>query len=110
VLSYGSDSAPSLEIELDRKKESLSVRRVAPGNFRFWCQGEPSRHGNELKWVNRTKLLIRKGELVDWSPQGYTTELSVGNGLLPLKDPLKGSYPFASVAPDARREIIIELR
>jgi hypothetical protein len=110
VFRYGSNSLSSLEIELDRKKELLLVRRKAPDSWRFWCQGEPTRHGNELRWKRRTRLLIRKGELVGWSPQGYTTELSVGNGLLPLKDPLKGCYPLANIASDAWGEIVIEIR
>src|SRR5213075_663486 len=41
--------ASSLELELDRKKERLLLRRTGFANWQFWCQGEPKRHGNQLK-------------------------------------------------------------
>jgi len=109
VLRYVSEST-SFEIELDRKKELLLIHRTSPNSWRFWSQGEPKRHANQLQWEKGARLVIRKGELADWSPQGYTTELSVGNGLLPLDDPLKRAYPIGTVAPNMTGELLIEIR
>jgi len=100
----------SMEIELDRKKRKLLIRRAGPASWRFWCQGEPERDGNQVKWKDGTTLNIRQGGLTDWSARGYTTALSVGNGLLPLKDPLQRSYPLAAVAPDQTGNILVEIR
>jgi len=99
----------SLEIELDRKQEKLLIRRSGLANWQFWSQGEARRDDNQIKWKGGTKLDIRKGKLLDWSPAGYTTVLSVGNGLLPLNDPLQRAYPLATVSPDEAGNIVVEI-
>jgi hypothetical protein len=109
VLRYGSESN-SFDLELDRKKDLLLIHRTSPNSWHFWSQGAPRHQGNELKWQKRTKLILRKGNIANWLPQGYTTELSVGNGLLPLNDPLKQAYPLTTAAPDPAGELLIEIR
>jgi hypothetical protein len=109
VIRSRSGSAASMEIELDRKHRKLLIRRAGSDNWRFWCQGEPEPRGGKLKWKNGTTLTIRQGRLTDWSSQGYTTALSVGNGLLPLKDPRQRSYPLAAVAPERDGNISVEI-
>jgi len=110
VIRSRCGSASSLQIELDRKKRMLLVRRAGSANWRFWCHGDPKRHGNQIKWSDGTKLNVRQGLLADWSSRGYTTALSVGNGLLPLKDPFDHSYPLAAVAPDQAGNILVDIR
>ena len=54
--------------------------------------------------------MIRKGRFAEWSPNGFTTALSVGNSLLPLADPAPKSHPRANVTPGGNGEIVIEVR
>ena len=110
VIRCGPTSIPSVELELDRRKAKLLLRRSASADWRFWCQGEPKRSGNQLRWKNGTTLVVREGQVSQWSPQGHTTALSVGNGLLPLKDPATRSYPLATISPDIAGNILIEVQ
>ena len=110
VIRCGTNSIPSVEVELDRRKGKLLVHRSGAAEWRFWYQGGPQRRGNEVRWRNGTKLIVREGEISQWSPEGQTTSLSVGNGLLPLKDPATRSYPVASIAPDKAGKILVEVR
>lgn len=110
MIRCGTNAASSLNVELDRRSRSVLIRRVGGASFDFWCQGEPRREGEELHWSNRTSLVIRAGRLTAWSTNGFSTTLSVGNGLLPMADPAPKSYPRASVAPEGNGEIVIEVR
>ncbi len=110
VVRCGTNSEPSLQIELDRRKGSLRLRRNGPANLQFWCQGAPRRAGNQLIWQNGTTLVVRAGRLAEWSPMGYTGALAVGNGLLPLQDPAPSFHPLVTVTPDRSGSILIEVR
>lgn len=109
VIRCGTNAAPSLQLALDRRKGRLLIRRYGSANFEFWCQGEPKRDGNRLQWQNGTTLLVREGQLAEWSPNGYSGGLAVGNGLLPLKDPAPGFHPLVTLANDAAGSIVIEI-
>jgi hypothetical protein len=110
VVRCGTNSIPSLEVELDRRQDRLFIRRTGSADFQFWSQGEPKRSGNELRWPDGTKLFVREGRLIGWLSQGHATTLSVGNGLLPLKDPVPKSHPLATLTPANGGKILIEVR
>jgi hypothetical protein len=103
------EAASPLSIQLDRKQKMVAIHRTGSAEWRFWCQGQVVPLGNQLKWRNGTKMSIRKGKLQNWSPTGYTTALSVGNGLLPMNDPLKQSFPLVTISPE-QGNIIVEIR
>jgi hypothetical protein len=109
VIRCGTNSMPSLQTELDRRTARLLIRRSGSTDWRFWCQGEPKRNANQLKWQNGTTLVIREGRLAEWSPQGHATTLSVRNGLLPLKDPAPRWYPLATISPDSAGKLAVEI-
>ena len=108
MIRYGSNSTPSLVMELDRRPQRLLIRRTGLDHWQFWCQGEPKRQGDKLKWQNGTTLIVREGHIAEWSPEGYTSALSVGNGLLQLNDPIPCSHPLVTLSP-AAGTIVIEV-
>ena len=110
VIRCGTNYTSSMELELDRKRARLLFSRIDPTDWSFWCQGQPTRNEREVKWQNGTTLIIRQGRFLAWSPQGYRTTLSVGNGLLPLKDPAKGCFPMATISPDTAGTSVVEIR
>jgi hypothetical protein len=106
VIRSGSNSTPSIRVELDRRQQKLVIQRTAADKWQFWCQGEPQRHENQLKWQNGTTLIVREGRIADWSPKGYSGALSVGNGLLQLNDPAPRSYPLVTLSPHSEKTVI----
>ena len=106
VIRCATNSTPSIEVELDRRQQKLVLRRSGFDRWQFWCQGEPKRDGQKLKWPNGTALIIRQGQIADWPPKRYTTALSVGNGLLPLNDPAPRSHPLVTLSPDAGKTVV----
>ncbi len=110
VIRCGSNSRPSAQIELDRRKGKVMVRRNGSTHWPFWCQGGPKSKGDRLKWQNGTILIVREGGLAEWLPEGYTTALSVGNGLLPLNDPATRSHGRVAIRPGANETMLIEIR
>jgi len=104
------DPSVSSEIELNRRTGKLVIRRSGQAACTFWCQGEPSRHKNELRWDNGVTLKVREGHLVQWAPQGHATTLSVGNGLLPLDDPARKAYPLVTLSPADSGKLVIEIK
>jgi len=110
VIRCGTNSRPSLQIELDRRAHRLLIRRTGPADFQFWSQGAPKRAGDGLRWPGGTTLSIREGRLAEWLPEGYRTTHSVGNGLLPLNDPKPGTYPVATVLPNSAGEVVLEIK
>ena len=106
MIRCGSNSRPSIRVELDRRQQKLVVHRTAVDNWQFWCQGEPKRDSQKLKWQNGTTLIVREGRIADWSPMGFTSALSVGNGLLQLNDPAPRSYPLVTLSPAAEKTVI----
>jgi len=110
VIRCDTNSGISLTTDLDRQKMKLVICRSGSADWQFWCQGDPRRRGNQLSWQNGTTLVIREGRLADWSPHRYATTVSVGNGLLPLKDPAVRSYPLATLMPDTSGNIVVEIK
>jgi hypothetical protein len=106
IRAVGTNSSPSLLVELDRGQKRLMIRRTGLDAWQFWSQGEPKRDGLKLKWQNGTTLIVREGSIKDYSPQGYTSPMSVGNGLLPLKDPASYSHPLVTLSPAAGKTVI----
>lgn len=78
VIRCGTNSISSLEVELDRWRNRVLIRRFGSSSFQFWSQGAPKRHDNELRWPNGTKVIVREGKLSDWLPEGHSMTLSVG--------------------------------
>ncbi|NOS68972.1 MAG: DUF4962 domain-containing protein [Verrucomicrobia bacterium] len=110
LIRCGTNSISSLEVELDRHGNKIFLRRFGSAAFQFWSQGEPGRAANELRWANGTKLIVREGKLTEWLPEDHSMTLSVGNGLLPLKDPNPKAHSLTTVLPSVGGRVIIEIR
>jgi hypothetical protein len=110
AVIHCADATASTQIELDRRSGKVQIQRSGKEVWKFWCQGQPERRRNQLRWRNAATLEIREGQLSEWSPQGHTTTLSVANGLLPLHDPVCKSYPLVTVLPTAKGRVILEIR
>ena len=110
LIRCGTNAISSLEAELDRRRNKIFLRRSGSTAFQFWSQGEPKRAANELRWANGTRLIVREGKLADWLPEGHSMTLSVGNGLLPLKDPIPKAHSLTTVLPSVGGRVIIEIR
>ncbi len=110
LIRCGTNSISSLEVELDRHGNKIFLRRFGSSPFQFWSQGEPSRRSNELRWPSGTKLLVLEGKITDWLPEGHSMTLSVGNGLLPLKDPIPKAHSLTTVLPSVGGKVIIEIK
>ncbi len=110
MIRCGTNAISSLEVELDRRSNKIFIRRSGSAAFRFWSQGEPTRVANELRWKNGTRLIVREGKLADWLPEGHSMILSVGNGLLPLKDPIPKAHSLTTILPSAGGRVVVEIR
>jgi uncharacterized protein DUF4962 len=110
VVRCGSSNEISLTIELNRREHRLLIRRRITGNWQWWCQGNPKRDGNTLRWGMQFALTARAGDIAAFDPAGYVLKLTVGNGLLPLSDPAGQKYPLVTIHPPAGGEIIIEVK
>ena len=97
-------------VELDRRTGHLKIRLNGEREWRFWCQGSPQRSRNQVKWPDETQLEVKRGRIDQWLAEGFSTTLSVGNGLLPLNDPVTKSYPLLVIAPTSGTEVELEVR
>jgi hypothetical protein len=107
----GKDGA-GLTLELCRPGQ-LVARRHGAGEWSWWCAGGARQEGQTWTWHGRygpVTLSLRAGRLLRWEPEGYAPEMAVGNGRLKLRDPAPRRYPRATLAGDADRSIVIELR
>ena len=110
VIRCGANKEESVTVELNRRERRLTVRRRVPGDWQWWCQGNPVRVDNEVTWGGRVAVRLIRGAIAAWEPEGYAPELSVGNGALKLVDPLPQTFPRVTVRPASDGEIILEVR
>lgn len=110
VIRCGRSKEKSMTIELHRREQRLSVRRQVPGDWPWWCQGDPVRAGKEITWTGPVRFHLSKGDISAWEPAGYSPQLSVGNGALLLADPLPQKFPRATVRPSADGELVFEVQ
>jgi hypothetical protein len=87
----------SLHIELHRPSRTLRLERRAPGPWQWWSHACPAVAGNTLSW-GQTQLEFRAGSLQTLDPEGFTSQLSVGFGKLPMADPAPRKLPLATMA------------
>ena len=108
VIECDDGGQRSLLVELHRPNR-LVIRRHDSQPWRWWCQGTPQREGNRVTWGKRVVLVVVKGRLDTWEPEGHAPRHAVGNGRLLLKDPAPRWFPLASIQPDGDGEIVVEI-
>ncbi len=110
LVRYGNSPTNLLQIELNRSDRTVRIFRKNSNAWRWWCQGEPVHNGNQLRWGNRVKVRLLKGEFADVNSTGYESPLRTGLNKLLLLDPVPMKFPRVTVRPDADQEILLELR
>ena len=98
-----------LSVELERAKQRITIRRHGKEDWRWWCQGVPTRKGPELRWKSGVTLRVVKGELIAYEPVGYKPPLAVGFGKLQMDDPSPIAYPKCTVRPTPAGEMVVEV-
>jgi hypothetical protein len=101
-------SFESQTMTLDRPGVVTISRKTSAG-MRWFCHGNPSRHGNTLQWPDGTRLSVVKGKITLFDPTGYAEEISVGYGLLKMVDPMPVKCPLVVAEPE-NGELVIEIR
>ena len=76
----------------------------------MWCHTCPSRAGNGLEWEGGIQLQVKTGSLESLEPEGHSSQLAVGNGLLLLADPAPRKLPRVTAQPSAGGVIELEVR
>ncbi len=99
----------SLHLTLHRPLRTLHLERRVPGPWQWWSHACPTVEGNTRKW-DLAHLQIKTGTLQTLDPIGFTSQLSVGNGLLDLADPAPRLLPLVTMTPDDEGLIELEIR
>jgi hypothetical protein len=98
-----------LSLKLDRSKQRVTIRRHGAEDWRWWCQGAPTRKGSELRWKTGVTVRVVEGELTAYAPAGYKPPLAVGFGKLQLDDPSPMAYPKCTVKPTPAGDMVVEV-
>jgi len=109
VIRCGQSPTNHLIIKLDRPGHKLTIRRNVSPDWEWWCHGEITRQGNELRWGNRVSLRLLKGELTGFDAVGYAPVLATGFNKLKLADPQPMKFPLVSARGISDNEIVIEI-
>ncbi len=99
----------SLHLKLHRPSRTLRLKRRVPGPWQWWSHACPAVEGNTLKW-NQAQLQLQSGTLQALDPTGFTSQLSVGNGLLKIADPAPRQLPLVTMMPGDQGVIELEVR
>ncbi|MCC7265365.1 MAG: DUF4962 domain-containing protein [Candidatus Latescibacteria bacterium] len=99
----------SLRLVLHRPSRTLRLQRRVPGPWSWWSHTCPTAAGNTLRW-EQAQLTITAGALQALDPTGFTSQLSVGNGLLQIADPAPKHLPLVTMMPDASGAIELAVR
>lgn len=99
----------SLLITLHRPSRTLRLKRRVPGPWQWWSHACPAVESNILKW-DQAQLYLETGALQALDPLGFTSQLSVGNGLLKIADPAPRQLPLVTIVPDDKGVIELEVR
>ena len=91
----------TLEITLNRPQRKLTIRRRVPGDWSWWCHGNPVRRQGALEWPKGARLQITTGQIVSVEPNGYGPRLATGFLKLQLADPAHRTFPKATLRPAA---------
>ncbi len=110
VIRCGNALINFLDIELDRHARLLIVTRKIPGDWKWYCHGEPLRRGNDLEWGKKVRVRVLQGEIVAFDPVGYAPPMKTGFNKLALNDPAPMKFPLVTVRPDASQEIVLEVK
>jgi len=98
----------SLLVELHRPSRTLRLVRRVPGPWQWWSHTCPTVDGDNLKW-DQVQLQVQAGAMQALDPAGFTTQLSVGYGKLPMADPAPKKLPLVTMIPDRHGLITLEL-
>ena len=109
VIRCGQSPTNHLVIELDRVGHKLVIRRNVTPNWQWWCQGQPVRRGNEIRWDDSAGLRLLKGEITRFDPAGYAPVLATGFNKLKLADPSPMTFPLVTAQGLSNSEIVVEI-
>ncbi len=104
-----SASAPPPQVVQLRRPNTVTVVMSREGQYRWWCQGTPTRDGNTLVWADGTTLRLVKGTITSFDPEGYQSEKIVGMGKLKCLDPMPMKHPLVTADPQ-EGEMALEVR
>jgi len=110
VIRCEGEKGQSLTIELDRGQRRLVIRRQVGGDWKWWCQGKPTRNGNLVTWDDRVSLSVTTGTITAWEPVGHSPKLFTGMGKLPMADPAPDQFPLATIHSTEDGQIVVEVR
>ena len=109
VIRCGNGQDRSLTVEMHRADRRCVIRRRAPGEWAWWCQGKPVRKGESLVW-DGARIEVTSGRIARFEPGGFAEEISVGYGKLKMADPARREFPRVVVQPSADGWIAVEIR
>ncbi len=98
-----------LEITLNRAERRVTIRRRVPGDWSWWCHGNPTSEADGLAWPQGVRMRVVAGGVAALEPEGYGPRLATGFLKLQLADPAYRKFPQVTVRPAAGEEIVIEL-
>ncbi|MEO6183385.1 MAG: DUF4962 domain-containing protein [Verrucomicrobiota bacterium] len=110
VIRCGTGLTNLLQIELNRREHVLRISRKISGAWQWYCHGNPTRSGQELRWGKKVSVHLLKGEFDEFAPTGYESPLRTGMNKLPLLDPAPMKFPRVTMRPAADEEILLEVR
>ncbi len=99
----------TLEIALNRPERKVTIRRRVPGEWSWWCHGNPSREGNLLSWPQGVRLRVASGEIASLESDGYGPPLATGFLKLKLADPAYRKFPLVTIKPAEGDLMSVEL-
>jgi hypothetical protein len=99
----------SLEVTLNRAERKVTLRRRAPGDWSWWCHGNPKSEADGLAWPQGVRLHVVAGSVAALEPEGYGPRLATGFLKLQLADPAYRKFPQVTMRPAAGDEIVVEL-
>jgi hypothetical protein len=110
IIRCGIDETNRVSIELDRHKHIVTIRRHVAGDWTWWCQGNPMRKENELRWPGKTSVRVSHGEIAQFDPTGFAPPFATGFNKLKLLDPAPMKFPRVIVKPGADGESVLQVR
>ena len=88
----------------------MRISRNVPGAWEWYCHGQPSCVGDELRWGKKVSVRLLKGELAEFDATGYESPLKTGMSKLALRDPAPMKFPRVTLKPAGDGEILVEIR
>jgi hypothetical protein len=85
-------------LELHRPNR-LTLTRHTTKPVEFWCMDSPKQEGNRLTWPDGVQLVVERGKVAEFKPDGYHETL-VHFGGMKWADPCPHTFPTVHVEPE----------